>query len=158
VRLTRRQRVSLRALVRAGRHASRTITRARILLAAHERRSDSEIVAAYDVDRSTVVRVRRRFAKEGLDAALRERTRSGAPRKLSITDEAVLAATACTDPPRGYARWTLVMLAKRLVRLTAHDAIGKDTVRRRLAEMETITGKRGGSVARSATFSGRRSA
>lgn len=136
VRLTSSQRKSLRTLARTGTHASRTIARARILLAADAGLSDDDNADSNDVDRSTVIRVRRRFATEGLDSALRERPRSGAPRKLTTPDEALLAATACAKPPPGFARWTLVMLAKHVVRLTAHRSLGKDTVRRRLAEMD----------------------
>ncbi len=107
-----------------------------MVLAADEGFTDVEIADWCEVDRSTVIRVRHRFATEGLESALRERPRSGAPRKLSTTEEALLAATACAKPPRGYARWTLVMLANRMVRLTEHRSIRKDTVRRRLAEMD----------------------
>lgn len=135
VRLTPRERETLRALVRTGHHSSRMIARARILLEADDGCSDVEIAEACGVDRSTVVRVRRRFAQEGRDAALQERQRTGAPRKLSLPEEVVLAATACTQPPRGYARWTLTLLADRFVRLTG-IAIGRDTVRRRLAEVD----------------------
>ncbi len=136
MRLTSGQRDTLRTLIRTGTHASRTIARARVLLSADEGLTDDDNADANDVDRSTVIRVRRRFATEGLESALRERPRSGAPRKLSTPDEALLAATACAKPPNGFARWTLIMLAKRMVRLTAHRALGKDTVRRRLAEMD----------------------
>jgi transposase len=83
---------------------------------------------------STVYRTKRRFVFGNLELALREEPRPGAERKLSGKEEALLVATACSNPPAGRARWTLDLLAGELVRLTEHDSISRDTVRRRLAE------------------------
>jgi hypothetical protein len=69
-----------------------------------------------------------------LDAALAEQPRPGASRKLTGREEALLVATACSAPPEGRARWTLDLLAGALVRLTKHDGLSRETVRRRLAE------------------------
>jgi len=115
-------------------HAARKIKRAQILLAADRGLNDRAIATAVGVGESTVIRVRRRFVSDGLDAALSERPRLGAERKLTIHEEALLVAVACTDPPRGRARWTLTLLAQRVVRLTGHDSISAETVRRRLHE------------------------
>jgi Homeodomain-like domain len=71
-----------------------------------------------------------------LEAALSEEPPPGADRKLSGKEEALLVATACSNPPEGRARWTLELLAGELVRLTEHDNISRETVRRRLAENE----------------------
>jgi hypothetical protein len=71
-----------------------------------------------------------------LEAALSEEPRPGADRKLSGKEEALLVATACSNPPQGRARWTLELLADELVRLTEHDDLSRETVRRRLAENE----------------------
>lgn len=114
----------------------RTIKRAQILLAADCGVDDRAIARTIGVSESTVIRVRRRFVSEGLDAALSERRRPGAERKLTIGEEALLVAVACTDPPRGRARWTLTLLAKRIVRLTRHRSISTETIRRRLHENE----------------------
>jgi hypothetical protein len=76
----------------------------------------------------------RRFVLGNLEAALSEEQRPGAARKLSGKEEALLIATACSSPPAGRARWTLELLADALVRLTEHDSISRETVRRRLAE------------------------
>ncbi len=83
---------------------------------------------------STVYRTKRRFVVSNLEAALSEEPRPGASRKLSGKEEALLVATACSSPPEGRARWTLELLADELVRLTEHDSISRETVRRRLAE------------------------
>ena len=69
-----------------------------------------------------------------LELALSEETRRGAPRKLSGKETALLVATACSNPPRGRKRWTLDLLAGAMVRLTEHDGLSRETVRRRLAE------------------------
>ena len=71
-----------------------------------------------------------------LEAALSEEPRPGADRKLPGKEEALLVATACSSPPEGRARWTLELLADEMVRLTEHENISRETVRRRLAENE----------------------
>lgn len=77
---------------------------------------------------------KRRFVKQGPEAALAEQPRAGAQRKLSGKEEALLVATACTNPPLGRAFWTLELLAGEIVRLTEHEDLSRETVRRRLAE------------------------
>ena len=79
-------------------------------------------------------RTKRRFLVGNLEEALSEKPRPGASRKLSGKEEALLIATACSNPPEGRARWTLELLADELVRLTEHDSISRETVRRRLTE------------------------
>jgi hypothetical protein len=71
---------------------------------------------------------------EGLEAALSEEPRAGAARKLSVKEEALLGATACTTAPAGHAHWTMGLLADEMVRLTPHASLSSETVRRRLAE------------------------
>ena len=83
---------------------------------------------------STVYRTKRRFVEGNLEAALNEESRAGADRKLTSNEEALLVATACSSPPEGRARWTLELLAGAMVKLTDHDSLSRETVRRRLAE------------------------
>jgi transposase len=96
--------------------------------------SDEEIAISVGVGGSTVYRTKRRFLVGNLEEALSEEPRPGASRKLSGKEEALLVATACSNPPDGRARWTLELLADELVRLTEHDSISRETVRRRLTE------------------------
>src|SRR3984957_14603757 len=96
--------------------------------------SDEAIAASVGVGGSTVYRTKRRFVLGNLEAALSEEPRPGADRKLSGKEEALLVATACSNPPEGRARWTLEPLADELVRLTEHGSLSRETVRRRLAE------------------------
>ena len=105
-----------------------------ILLAADAGAGDEEIARSVGVGGSTVSRTKRRFVLGNLPAALSEQPRPGAKRKLSGKEEALLVATACSNPPAGRARWTLELLAGELVRLTEHASLSRETVRRRLAE------------------------
>jgi transposase len=134
VELSHAERTELRALLSGGKQAARKLKRAQILLAADAGASDEAIAASVGVGGSTVYRTKRRFVLGNLEAALSEELRPGADRKLSGNEEALLVATACSNPPEGRARWTLELLADELVRLTEHDSLSRETVRRRLAE------------------------
>jgi transposase len=134
VELSHAERTELRALLSRGKQAARKLKRAQILLAADAGASDEAIAASVGVGGSTVYRTKRRFVFGNLEAALSEEPRPGADRKLSGKEEALLVATACSNPPEGRARWTLELLADELVRLTEHDSLSRETVRRRLAE------------------------
>ena len=136
VELSQTERDELKALLGGGKHAARKLKRAQILLAADAGASDEEIARSVGVGGSTVYRTKRRFVLGNLEAALCEEPRPGADRKLSGKEEALLVATACSNPPKGRARWTLELLADELVRLTEHDNISRETVRRRLEENE----------------------
>jgi transposase len=134
VTLSVEERAALEALVARGRPSVREVKRAQVLLAADARSQDAQIARVVGVSETTVYRTKRSFVEEGLDAALHDAPRSGAPRKLSGAEEALLIATACSAPPPGHARWTLELLAGQMVRLTEHDRLSDETVRRRLAE------------------------
>ena len=134
VELSEAERGELAALVGGGKHYARKIKRAQILLAADSGLSDDDIAAALAVGGSTVYRTKRRFVEVNLEAALNEEPRAGADRKLTSNEEALLVATACSSPPEGRARWTLELLAGAMVKLTDHDSLSRETVRRRLAE------------------------
>ena len=134
VELSQAERAELTALLSGGKYAVRKLKRAQILLAADAGASDDEIAKGVGVGGSTVYRTKRRFVLGNLEAALSEEPRPGADRKLSGKEEALLVATACSNPPKGRARWTLELLAGELVRLTEHDNVSRETVRRRLAD------------------------
>ena len=136
VELSQAERDELKGLLSGGRHAVRKVKRAQILLAADAGANDEEIATSVGVGGSTIYRTKRRFVLGNLELALREEPRPGAERKLSGKEEALLVATACSNPPEGRACWTLDLLAGEMVRLTEHDGISRDTVRRRLAENE----------------------
>ena len=136
VELSQAERSELTVLLSGGKHAARKLKRAQILLAADAGASDEEIATSVRVGGSTVYRTKRRFVVGNLEEALSEEPRPGADRKLSGKEEALLEATACSGPPEGRARWTPELLADALVKLTEHDSISRETVRRRLTENE----------------------
>ncbi len=134
VELNEAERTHLAALLGGGKHAARKLKRAQILMAADAGIADDDIANSVSVGGSTVYRTKRRFVEGNLEFALSEKARPGAARKLSGKEAALLVATACSSPPQGRKRWTLELLAGAMVRLTEHQGLSRETVRRRLAE------------------------
>ena len=138
VRLSVADRTQLEQMIAAGRHAAAALVHARILLeadtgAAGPGWADGPIADALECGPSTVARVRKRFARGGSDGAVHRRKPTGRQyRKLDGAQEAKLVALACSAPPGGKGRWTLQMLADRLVELDVVDAVSDQTVRRLL--------------------------
>lgn len=130
VTLTEAERSRLRGLLSRGTGAARRLAHARVLLKADQGLADEAIVSALDVSRPTVERIRKRFVEEGLEAAL-DPHRPDRPRERKIdgTVEAHLIALACSAPPEGAARWTLRLLAGKLVELEHLDTVSHETVR-----------------------------
>jgi transposase len=134
VTLTQDERDTLAAVLSGGKQPARKLKRAQILLAADASVRDEDIALSVGVGGSTVYRTKRRFVEGNLERALSEEPRPGADRKLTGKEEALLVATACSSPPAGRARWTLELLADQMVKLTEHESVSRETVRRRLAE------------------------
>jgi transposase len=134
VGLTPEERHELEAILAKGTTRVRQLKRAQVLLAADAGRSDGTIAATLGVSTATIYRIKRRCVEGGVEHALSDDPRPGAARKLSAKDEALLVAVACSKPPVGRARWTLELLAGEMVRLTAHEHLSRETVRRRLQE------------------------
>lgn len=132
VALTSEERERLVALVGKGAARARAIKRAHILLLADEGKGDPVIAATLHASVSTVERTRKRFVERGVDGALTELPRPGGRRTLSGDGEAYLVALACSAPPGGRARWTMQLLADRLVQAGTVEAISDETVRRTL--------------------------
>jgi transposase len=127
--LSAEERMTLEQLLRHGQAGTRKLTRARILLQADAGLSDEEIAAALAVGTATVRRMRQRFVEANL-GALDEHVRPGAQRKLTAMQEAGVIAIASTPAPEGYTRWTLRLLADKVVELGVVDSISYETVRR----------------------------
>lgn len=137
VTLTADEQDGLVAMTRKGERRARRLLRAQVLLMADERgHTDEQISTALSIGTSTVYRTKRRFVEGGVEHALSEATRPGGERKLSASHEATLVALACSKPPEGRAKWTLQLLADRLVVLTDLDEVSPETIRRRLNENE----------------------
>jgi transposase len=134
------ERGDLEKLISRGKGAARRLAHARILLHADQGEGgpgkiDAEIAEAVGVSVATIERVRQRFVEEGLETALSPRPpRRLYPRKLDGEAEARLIALACSPPPEGRARWTLRMLADRMVVLGHIDAVSYETVRTTLKQ------------------------
>jgi len=142
VKLSEDERMTLQKLIAQGEGAARKLSHARVLLKADSGEggpglTDEQISEAVEVGRATVERVRERFVEEGLEAALR-RQRSSAPRvrKLDGEQEALLIALVCSEPEEGQERWTLQMLADKLVELQVVESIARETVRQVLHHNE----------------------
>ena len=129
VTLTDDERTQLQQLLRGGKAATRKVTRARILLKAADGWQDQRIAEALSVGRATVERTRQRFVEENL-AALDERPRPGNKPKLDSRAEARLIAEACSAAPEGRERWTLSLLADRVVQLKLAESYSYEAVRR----------------------------
>jgi transposase len=140
--LTAEDRDTLEGLIASGHAPARQLTHARILLKADEAAGmpawpDVKIADALEVSRSTVFRVRTRFAWEGLEAALVHRQpKNTKPKKLDGEQEAHLMALACSEPPKGKKRWSVRLLAERFVELEcAEEPISRELVRRTLKKV-----------------------
>ena len=139
IELTRKERSELEQMLRSGKHSARKMTRARILLKAEDGLSDEQIVEAVGTSRLTVERTRKRFAEERL-GALDEHPRPGRERLLNEKAEARLIAEACSKAPDGRERWTLQLLADRMVELKLVESCSVDTVQRVLKKTNLSLG------------------
>ena len=123
---------SLEEMTRKGKIGARQMKRAMILLKANEGLTDPQIMAALNVSRPCVERIRKRFVLGGMEKALNEDPRPGQRRKLDGRAEAILIATACSQVPEGHEHWTLRLLAGKMVELEVVDSISYETVRQTL--------------------------
>lgn len=139
VELTPGERSTLEQLLQRGKSSARKLTRARILLQADDGLTDEEIATALEVGVATVERTRQRFVEANLEA-LNEHPRPGGQRKLNGKQEAHLIAVACTPAPGGQARWTLQLLAERVVELGFVESIARETVRQVLKKTRSSPG------------------
>jgi len=137
VTLDSKEREMLHNMINSGTERARKLTHARILLKADEGWSDEDICKALDVGIATVQRVRKRFVLEGLEAALnRRRPRREYSRKFDGEQEARLIAVTCSQPPEGSARWSLRLLAERVIQLKIVDTVSHETIRQVLKDNE----------------------
>lgn len=139
VRLSAEERDQLDALIRSGKHSAQLLTKARILLKADvsevgEGWSDSKIVEALDTSISTIERTRRQLVEEGLEGVLTRKhsPASARPRIFDGAAEAKLIALACSEPPKGRARWTLRLLEDTVVQLNIVERASDNTIGRTL--------------------------
>jgi len=145
VSLTKEEQKSLEEVTKTGKAAAAKINHAKILLKADINRDeggwkDQAISIALDTSVSTIEQVRQRFVEEGLEAALNPRPRTATPKKLDGEIEAHLIAMACSESPEGSSRWTLRLLADKMVSLGYVDSISHESVRQVLKKTNLSLG------------------
>lgn len=138
VRLSRDERQTVRAMVRTGHRSAGSLQRARILLLGEDRpdepaRTDAQVAAAVGVSPRTVARTRAAWTARGLACVARQsQVRPSVPPKLSVAQTLQIAALACTNPPSGFARWSLRLLTHRVIELEIVERVCVETVRKAL--------------------------
>lgn len=142
--LQENERTELEQLIKSGTHSARVIARARTLLlldrSQGEKRRIKDVVDAAMVSQGTVSNLKKRYFAGGLDGTLYDKPRPGAKPKIDGEVEAHLIALTCSDPPEGYDRWTLRLLADRLVQLEIIDSISHVAVGDALKKMNLSLG------------------
>jgi transposase len=149
VQLSARERQQLESHVKHGKHAVREVTRARILLLADEHYTDEEIMEVLGVSRPTVTTMRRKVQEQrgkNILAVLPDAPRPGQPVKLDSRVAAHIALIACSEAPAGAARWTLQLIAERLVELRVVEGICLESVRQALKKTASNRGGTNGGV------------
>ena len=144
VQLSKADRQELETLIRSGASSARTQTRARILLISDEsqkkKMGTKEIAAALLCSLPTITHIRRKYVEGGMENALYDKPRPGAQPKITGEIEAQLTLLACSEPPEGRLRWTLQLLADKLVELKLLDSISAVAVMKRLKKMNLSLG------------------
>lgn len=130
VKLKLKDQKLLKELVTKGSLKARTLTRCRILLMTNDGKTDTQIIEALDTARNTIRTVRYRYVHTGLESAINEQPRPGAPNKFTGRDKAKVTAMACSTPPDGYNRWTLRLIADTMIELDVVENISHHTVQR----------------------------
>ncbi len=147
IKLSREERDTLKKIITSSRGPARMFTRARILLKADQGNhgpswSDEQISDALDVTVQTIERVRKQLVEEGFDAVLsrRQYTQKVTRKKIDGNVEAHLIALSCSEPPKGYVRWTLRLLADKIVELGYVETISHETIRQTLKKTNLSRG------------------
>lgn len=146
VDLSDEERAQLLGFIAKGKTSARKLARARVLLKADEGLADEAVVRALNVGIATVGRVRQRFVEEGLECALNDKPRAPRKRKLTGKQEAHMIAVACSQAPEGRARWTLRLLANKVVELGYAQSIAHETVRHILKKTISSLGSKSNGV------------
>lgn len=141
VNLSDDERQTLTGMTRKGKVSARVMTRARLLLLADEQLHDKVIAERLAVSVGMIGHIRRKYATGGVHVALYEKSRPKQPPKLDPKATAILIAETCSAAPEGYAKWTMQLLADRLVVLGVVDSISDETIRRTLKKTRLNPGR-----------------
>jgi transposase len=141
VKLTEDEQEHLFAIIHKGQHSARVITRARILSKLDRGHSHQEICSTLEVSLPTVLKIRKRLAEGGLQAALSELPRPGPAPKLDAKQAAMVTAIACSTAPDGHDHWTLRLLGSKIVELGFAQSYSHEGVRKLLKKTNSSLGK-----------------
>ncbi len=139
--LKKSERQELLGIARTGHRSARSVLRAQILLKSAEGWTETQLAEALAVSERTVRRVRKRADTLGVLAAIEERPRPGAPRKLTPEEEARVVALACSAPPQGRSRWTVRLLAHEAIERELIKPVAVETVRQVLEKTKSSRGR-----------------
>lgn len=142
------ERKLLKELIKKGKGSARRLTRAHILLLADENKTDETIATTLHTSIPTIERTRKKFVEGNVDWALSDKPHPKRGSKLNAKGRARLVATACSKPPEGWAKWSMQMLADRLVELKIVEEISDETVRLELKKTNLSLGKKNSGVSR----------
>lgn len=140
VKLSPKELDQLRSFKSSEKRSQREYDRANILLLLHKGKMDFEIKDFLEVERTTIWRTRKRYLEEGLAGALKEKARSGQPKKYGQKQQAEVIALACSDAPEGRARWTLELLVEALEKKEGLETINRETIRLMLKKTNVSLG------------------
>lgn len=116
-------------LIKTGKKTGKELERAYILLALHNRKPYNEIEAYYHINRTTIWRISESYKKDGMKKSLKDKPRTGQPRKYTERQEAEIISLACSNSPKGRKRWTIRLLTENLRKLDGLENINRETVR-----------------------------
>jgi len=140
IRLTEKEVEYLSAFVNKGRKSARELTRAHVLLLVSGGRTEREIKDTLGISRATVSNIKRRYREEGLQSALRDKTRPGQPKKYTERHEAEIIAQACTKSPDGSKRWSLTLLTEEMRKKEGFETLNRESIRLILKKSEQNLG------------------
>jgi len=129
IKLTEKEAEYLSAFVKKGRKSARELTHAHVLLLVNKGRTEMDIKDTMGISRATVSNIKKRYRKEGLQSALKEKPRSGQPQKYTKRHEAEVIALACTKSPDGSKRWSLALLTEELSKKEGFETINRESIR-----------------------------
>ena len=129
IKLTEKEAEYLSAFVKKGRKSARELTHAHVLLLVNKGRTEMDIKDTMGISRATVSNIKKRYRKEGLQSALKEKPRSGQPQKYTKRHEAEVIALACTKSPDGSKRWSLTLLTEELSKKEGFETINRESIR-----------------------------
>ena len=140
IKLAEKDEEYLKAFVKKGQRSARQLTRAYVLLLLKNGKTEVEVKGTLWVSRATVSNIKRRYRKGGLQGALTEKSRPGQPRKYSERQQAEIIAQACSKPPHGRKRWSLLLLTEEMKKKKGLETINRESIRLILKKAELNLG------------------